>query len=96
MRPPGSTKAAPAGDRAAFESFEPSATRPSDSNTEAPEHNGERRRFLVWALMVGAVRPEAVTERIVAEIEEGGASVTADCPRGIASHTLDSSCATTP
>ena len=36
---------------------------------EAPEHRCDRRRFLVWALMAGYVKPERMTERIVAEIE---------------------------
>lgn len=30
----------------------------------------DRRRFLIWALMAGYVKPERLTERIVAELEE--------------------------
>jgi hypothetical protein len=40
------------------------------SPPEPPEHQNDRRRFLVWALMVGAVKPERLTERIVAEVDE--------------------------
>lgn len=29
-----------------------------------------RRTFLIWALSIGAIPPERVTERIVAEIEQ--------------------------
>jgi hypothetical protein len=29
-----------------------------------------RRRFIVWATMCGYVKPERLTERIVAELEE--------------------------
>ena len=39
------------------------------SEGERPEHHGDRRRFLIWALMLGAVKPERVVERVVAEIE---------------------------
>ena len=45
-----------------------------DTPSEQPEHNGDRRRFLVWALMLGAVPPERVVERIVAEVESEAAS----------------------
>ena len=37
---------------------------------EQPEHRGDRRRFLIWALMLGAVPPERLTERVIAEIAE--------------------------
>ncbi len=43
--------------------------RVDDDRAEPPEHNGERRRFLCWALMLGAIPPERLTERIVAELE---------------------------
>ncbi len=36
---------------------------------EAPEHNSERRRFIVWALMLGATTPAVVSELIVADCE---------------------------
>jgi hypothetical protein len=36
---------------------------------EQPEHRSERRRFLIWALMIGAVPPERVVERVVREVE---------------------------
>ncbi len=36
---------------------------------EQPEHRNDRRRFLIWCLMVGAVKPDVVTTRIVDEIE---------------------------
>ena len=42
-----------------------------DSIAEAPEHRNDRRRFLIWALMIGAVPPQRVTERIVSELEDG-------------------------
>jgi hypothetical protein len=45
-------------------------TRPACDEPEQPEHKGDRRRFLIWALMIGAVPPERVTERIVAEVAE--------------------------
>lgn len=35
-----------------------------------PEHRGDRRRFLVWAVLCGFAKPERLTERIVAELEE--------------------------
>ena len=41
---------------------------------EQPEHHGDRRRFLVWACMLGVVKPERVVERIVAELETEAAS----------------------
>ena len=37
---------------------------------EPPEHNNERRRFLVWAVLAGFAQPERLTERIVNEIEQ--------------------------
>jgi len=37
---------------------------------EAPEHRNERRRFLIWALMIGAAPPERVTQRVIAELEQ--------------------------
>lgn len=36
---------------------------------EPPEHRNDRRRFLVWAVMLGVVKPERMTERVVAEID---------------------------
>lgn len=47
-------------------------TAPAGMLQEAAEHRGERRRFLVWALMLGAVEPERVTERIVDELRREG------------------------
>lgn len=43
--------------------------RPAVEQGDEPEHRGDRRRFLIWALMLGAAPPERLTERIVAEIE---------------------------
>lgn len=40
-----------------------------DDQVEAPEHRGDRRRFLCWALMIGATSPQVVADRIVDEIE---------------------------
>jgi hypothetical protein len=40
-----------------------------DTPSEQPEHGNDRRRFLVWALMLGAVPPERVVERVIAEVE---------------------------
>ena len=37
---------------------------------EQPEHQDDRRRFLIWALMFGAVPPHRVVERILAEVED--------------------------
>ena len=37
---------------------------------EEPEFGNDRRRFLVAMLMLGAVRPERMTERIVAELAD--------------------------
>lgn len=39
---------------------------------EPPEHRGERRRFLMWALMLGATPPERVVGRIVDELRDEG------------------------
>ncbi len=36
---------------------------------QEPEHRNDRRRFLIWALMIGAVPPQRVTERVLAEVE---------------------------
>jgi hypothetical protein len=44
----------------------PPTARPSH---EGPEHNGDRRRFLIFALMAGLVPPERVTERILQEVD---------------------------
>lgn len=38
-------------------------------DAEQAEHNGERRRFLIWACMLGATPPQRVVDRIVAEVE---------------------------
>ena len=43
--------------------------RDGNCSTEAPEHRNDRRRFLVWALMLGATTPDRLTARIVAEVE---------------------------
>jgi hypothetical protein len=37
---------------------------------EAPEHHNDRRAFLVWALMLGAIPPERVTERVLEELAQ--------------------------
>jgi len=37
---------------------------------DEPEHRGDRRRFLVWALMLGYTKPAVVVERIVGELED--------------------------
>jgi len=39
-----------------------------DVETE-PEHRGDRRRFLIFALMAGLIPPERVTERVIADAE---------------------------
>jgi len=36
---------------------------------EQPEHRNDRRRFLIWALMLNLVPPERVVERVVAEVQ---------------------------
>jgi hypothetical protein len=41
---------------------------------EQPEHHNERRRFLVWAVLAGFAKPERLTERIVAEVENEATS----------------------
>ena len=49
-------------------------TSPKCSATaEPPEHRGERRRFLIWACMLGVVPPKRLVERIVADVEAGAA-----------------------
>jgi hypothetical protein len=40
-----------------------------DSRDEPPEHRNDRRRFLIWACMLGVVPPERVVERVISEIE---------------------------
>jgi hypothetical protein len=35
---------------------------------EQPEHRGDRRRFLIWALMIGATTPDRVVARVVADV----------------------------
>jgi len=41
--------------------------------SEQPEHRNDRRRFLTWALMLGAIPPERVVERVLADVlEESG------------------------
>ena len=45
-------------------------TRAANDEQEEPEHRNDRRRFLIWALMIGAVPPQRVTERVVAEVSE--------------------------
>lgn len=37
---------------------------------EQPEHCGDRRRFIVWAIMAGFAQPERMTDAIVAELEQ--------------------------
>ena len=39
-----------------------------DDPPEAPEHRNERRAFLVWACMLGAVPPERIVERVLEDI----------------------------
>lgn len=39
---------------------------------EAPEHHNDRRAFIVWALMLGVIPPERVTERVLEELEAVG------------------------
>jgi hypothetical protein len=41
-----------------------------DSDDELPEHHSDRRRFLIWGFMLGAVPRERVIERALAELEE--------------------------
>ena len=43
--------------------------RVAEDQPEIPEHNGDRRAFLIWACMLGAVPPERVVERVIAEVE---------------------------
>jgi hypothetical protein len=44
------------------------AARPA---SEEPEHRGDRRRFLIWAAMLGIVPPERVVERVIADVNVG-------------------------
>ena len=51
---------------------------PKDTTTatrgkEQPEHRNDRRRFLVWAVLLGAAPPERLTERIVDELRQEAA-----------------------
>jgi hypothetical protein len=41
-----------------------------DARVEGPEHGNDRRKFLIFALMLGAVPPQRVVERVIAEINE--------------------------
>jgi uncharacterized protein YdaU (DUF1376 family) len=49
-----------------------------DAQVAAPEHHNDRRRFLVWALMLGAVPPQRVVERVLDEIEAEGDGAMSD------------------
>ena len=40
-----------------------------DGEVEEPEHCGDRRRFLVWAVLCGFAPPERLADRIVADVE---------------------------
>jgi len=74
MRPPNVTAAARAGgDRKALRKSVTGTATP-EVCPEAPEHRGERRAFLIWACMIGAVPPSRVVERIVAELEREASS----------------------
>jgi hypothetical protein len=46
--------------------------RVDDPDRDLPEHRGRRRAFIAWALMLGAIPPERMVERIVAELEQEG------------------------
>jgi len=35
---------------------------------DGPEHCNDRRRFLVWAVMLGATSPERMTERVLEDL----------------------------
>lgn len=76
MKPPDKTRADRALDPTALESDSLSGeigskyTPRAATQVEEPEHQSDRRRFLVWALMLGAVPPERVVERVVAELEQ--------------------------
>jgi hypothetical protein len=37
---------------------------------EEPEHRGDRRRFIVWAVLGGFAGSDTLTERIVSEIKQ--------------------------
>jgi hypothetical protein len=60
------TKAAGAGQAASNESGEAKHS----TIVEQPEHRGERRRFLIWALMLGVIPPQRVVARVVADAAE--------------------------
>ena len=54
---------------------------------EAPKHRGERRAFLIWALMIGAVPPARVVERVVGEVVQ-----CSGCGTALAADTDDAFC----
>jgi hypothetical protein len=47
-----------------------------EAQPEQPEYGGDRRRFLIWALYIGAIRPERV------ELRAHGFGATASDERG--------------
>jgi len=70
----GSAAAAGAPSWEALVTGAPTESQPGDPSTgDEPEHRNDRRRFLIWSCMLGVVRPERVTERIVAELEREAA-----------------------
>jgi hypothetical protein len=70
--PPGKVRARHANAAGPEDGQQGERTDADRSTSEAPEHRGDRRRFLVWALMLGATTPERVVERVVAELEQAG------------------------
>ena len=41
----------------------------SQEPPEEPEHRCDRRRFLVWATMLGVVSPARMVERVLADVD---------------------------
>ena len=75
-RPPTKEDARHAGNAAGIEGDLPGGRiENKDTPSEQPEHNGDRRRFLVWALMLGAVPPERVVERVLQDVAESEATI---------------------
>ena len=39
-----------------------------------PEHGGDRRRFVIWSLMLGFIPPQRVVECVLADLAEEAAA----------------------
>lgn len=73
MNAPRKSAAARSGARGADDTGKDCTDKPTAANDsvqrEPPEHRGERRRFIAWAVLAGFARPESMTAAVLAEIE---------------------------